>query len=236
MIPWARSACYSLGMLDRSPLADRDASADGLKHPALGGAKRMFDVIVGLLLLVAALPFLVLIGLFILLTMGRPIFFLQERPGLNGRPFRLIKFRSMSVRHGANGQLLPDDERLENAGHFLRSTSLDELPELINVVRGDLSLVGPRPLLMEYLSLYSATQFRRHEVRPGLTGLAQINGRNALKWEDKFALDVHYVDHWSMALDVRILAVTAWRVLTRHGIRQEGHATTPKFEGNPIDP
>jgi lipopolysaccharide/colanic/teichoic acid biosynthesis glycosyltransferase len=141
----------------------------------------------------------------------------------------------MSDKRGANDLLLPDSERLGVIGRFLRSTSLDELPELVNVVRGEMSLVGPRPLMFEYVPLYSAEQFRRHEVRPGLTGLAQINGRNALSWADKFALDVQYVDQWSMMLDFKILAATAWQVLTRRGISHEDHATAPRFEGNERD-
>lgn len=185
-----------------------------------------------LLLLVLLMPILLVVALVILLTIGRPVLFTQDRPGLGGRPFRLIKFRSMSDRHDAQGNLLPDSERLGKIGRFLRSASLDELPELINVLRGELSLVGPRPLLMEYLPLYSPDQFRRHEVRPGLTGLAQVLGRNALSWEEKFTLDVRYVDQWSMALDFKILGVTAWRVLTRHGISHQDHPTAPRFEGS----
>jgi lipopolysaccharide/colanic/teichoic acid biosynthesis glycosyltransferase len=179
---------------------------------------------------------LLLAALLVLVSIGRPIFFSQERPGLRGRPFRLVKFRSMSDRRDPGGKPLADGERLGKAGRFLRSTSLDELPELVNVLRGDMSLVGPRPLLMEYLPLYSAEQARRHDVRPGLTGLAQISGRNALGWDDKFALDVRYVDQWSMALDLQILAATAWKVLTRHGISHEDHATAPRFEGNSSKP
>jgi sugar transferase EpsL len=178
---------------------------------------------------------LLIISIVLLLAIGRPVFFAQQRPGLAGRPFRLIKFRSMSDRWDSDGKLLPDAQRLGKLGKLLRSTSLDELPELINVLRGDMSLVGPRPLLMEYLPLYSAEQRRRHDVRPGLTGLAQISGRNALSWEEKFALDVRYVDHWSMALDWKILAATLWKVLTRHGISHEEHPTAPRFEGNKAD-
>ena len=193
------------------------------------------DGVVSLVLLIILSPLLLIISIVLLLAIGRPVFFTQQRPGLAGRPFRLIKFRSMSDRRDSGGQLLPDAQRLGKLGKLLRSTSLDELPELVNVLRGDMSLVGPRPLLMEYLPLYSAEQRRRHDVRPGLTGLAQISGRNALSWEEKFALDVRYVDHWSMALDWKILAATLWKVLTRHGISHEEHPTAPRFEGNKAD-
>ncbi len=214
---------------------DADTSVPDLKHPALNGGKRALDVIVSLLLLVLLSPVLLLVALLILATMGSPVFFTQERPGLYGRPFRMIKFRSMSDRRGPDGAPLPDHERLGNIGRALRSTSLDELPELLNVLRGDMSLVGPRPLLMEYLPLYSADQHRRHHVRPGLTGLAQIGGRNAVSWDDKFAMDLRYVDRWSMGLDLRILSATAWKVLSRHGISHADHVTTPKFQGNRDD-
>jgi sugar transferase EpsL len=207
----------------------RDASQN---HPALGAAKRAADVVVSSLLLLILMPLLLFIALLVLVAMGRPVFFAQQRSGLGGRPFQVIKFRSMSDQRDSSGTALPDSERLGKVGRFLRSTSLDELPELINVLRGDMSLVGPRPLMYEYVPLYSPEQFRRHDVRPGLTGLAQVSGRNALSWEEKFALDVRYVDQWSMSLDLRILAATAWRVLTRQGISDEGHATAPKFQGD----
>lgn len=204
-------------------------------HPALGGAKRATDVIVSLILLGILSPLFLLAALLVYATMGRPVFFSQDRPGLRSRPFRLIKFRSMSDQLDAAGKPLPDAERLGKVGQWLRSTSIDELPELINVLRGDMSLVGPRPLLMDYLPLYSMEQLRRHDVRPGLTGLAQVGGRNALGWEEKFALDIRYVDHWSMTLDWKILAATMWKVLTRQGIGHEDHLTPPKFEGNRIE-
>ena len=197
--------------------------------------KRIIDVAVSLLLLAVLSPLLLAAALLIVATMGRPVLFTQARPGLGGRPFRLIKFRSMSDRRGPDGALLSDAERLGRVGRFLRASSLDELPELVNVLRGDMSLVGPRPLLMDYLPLYSAEQGRRHVVRPGLTGLAQVSGRNALGWDEKFALDVRYVDQWSHALDFRILAGTAWQVVTRRGISHEDHATAPRFEGNRTD-
>jgi sugar transferase EpsL len=210
------------------------APATGRSHPSLRGAKRAVDVVLSFFLLLVLMPVLLLVALLVMATIGRPVFFTQERPGLGGRPFKLIKFRSMSDQCGADG-LLPDAQRLGKAGRWLRSTSLDELPELINVLRGDMSLVGPRPLLIEYVPLYSAEQFRRHDVRPGLTGLAQVSGRNALSWEEKFAFDVRYVDEWSMGLDLKILTATAWQVLTRKGIGHEDHPTAPKFEGNRTD-
>ena len=216
------------------PIFVPDAEIDrhARKHSALGGGKRAFDVVASLLMLILLSPALLLVAMLILVTLGRPIFFRQQRPGLGGRPFGLIKFRSMANRTGPDGSPLADEERLGAIGRLLRSTSLDEVPELLNVLRGDMSLVGPRPLLMEYLPLYSAEQRRRHEVRPGLTGLAQVSGRNALDWEEKFALDVRYVDEWSMALDVRILAATLWKVLSWQGISHADHATAPKFRGN----
>jgi sugar transferase EpsL len=214
---------------------DVDNAEPRLKHPALKGGKRALDVIVSLMLLFLLSPVLLLVALLVLATMGPPVFFTQERPGLYGRPFRMIKFRSMSDQRGSDGAPLPDEKRLGNIGRALRSTSLDELPELVNVLRGDMSLVGPRPLLMEYLPLYSADQNRRHQVRPGLTGLAQIGGRNALTWDAKFALDLRYVDEWSTALDFKILAATIWKVLTRQGISHAEHATTPRFQGNRDD-
>ncbi len=162
---------------------------------------------------------------------GRPIFFRQVRPGLNGKPFIMYKFRTMTNERDGDGNLLPDDRRLTSFGRFLRSTSLDELPELINVLKGEMSLVGPRPLLMEYLPLYSTEQFRRHEVKPGITGWAQVNGRNAISWEDKFKFDVWYVDNQSFWLDIKILWMTLVKVFKREGISQAGQATMEKFEG-----
>jgi len=216
-------------------LPDTGSPAVGHSHPALGSAKRAADAVTSAGLLLLLSPLMLIIAILVLATMGRPVFFLQERPGLGGRPFRLVKFRSMSSERDAGGEPLPDVQRLGTFGRWLRSTSLDELPELINVLRGDMSLVGPRPLLMEYVPLYSREQFRRHDVRPGLTGLAQVSGRNAISWEEKFALDLRYVDHWSMTLDWKILAMTAWRVLTRQGIGREDHPTAPRFEGNRSD-
>ena len=216
-------------MLDAIDDSDRN-------HPALGQSKRALDLMIALPALILLSPVLLLVSLLILVTLGRPILFTQVRPGLDGRPFRLIKFRTMSNCGSLDGAPLPDDQRLGKIGRLLRSTSLDEVPELINVLRGDMSLVGPRPLLMEYLPLYSAEQFRRHQVRPGLTGLAQVGGRNALSWDEKFALDLRYVDQWSMALDLKILAKTVWKVGFRHGISHADHATAPKFQGNRDNP
>lgn len=193
--------------------------------------KRLFDIV----LILIALPVWVLAMLMLMLLvrfkLGTPIFFTQTRPGLHGKPFTLIKFRTMTDARGADGKMLPDADRLTDFGRFLRSSSLDELPELINVLRGEMSLVGPRPLLMQYMPRYTPEQARRHEVKPGITGWAQVNGRNALTWEQKFALDVWYVDYRSLALDVRILCRTLWRVAKREGISRDGHATMTEFLG-----
>ena len=193
--------------------------------------KRLFDLITASLgLLLFGLPLLALAWQ-VRRKLGSPVLFTQVRPGLHGKPFRMVKFRTMTHARGPDGQLLPDAERLTPFGRWLRATSLDELPELWNVLRGEMSLVGPRPLLMEYLPLYSPEQARRHEVRPGITGWAQVNGRNAISWADKFALDVWYVDHQSLWLDVQILWRTVRKVLLRDGISAPGDATMPKFEG-----
>ena len=193
--------------------------------------KRFFDIVIAALaLLLLAIPLLVLIWQ-VRRKLGSPVFFRQTRPGLDGRPFQMIKFRTMTDAHGPDGQLQPDADRLTPFGRFLRSTSLDELPELFNVLKGDMSLVGPRPLLMEYLPLYSPAQRRRHEVRPGITGWAQVNGRNALSWEEKFKLDVWYVEHRSLWLDIKILWLTVRKVLVREGISADGEATMSKFTG-----
>jgi sugar transferase EpsL len=194
--------------------------------------KRLFDLAasgIGLLLLS---PLLLILAVLVRLRHGSPVFFRQQRPGYLGTPFSLYKFRTMTDARGGDGLLLPDSERLTSLGRFLRATSLDELPELFNVLRGDMSLVGPRPLLMQYLDRYSPEQMRRHDVLPGITGWAQINGRNALTWDDKFRLDVWYVDHRTFWLDLRILLVTFWKTLTREGISQPGHATAEEFQGN----
>jgi sugar transferase EpsL len=177
-------------------------------------------------------PVLVGLGLAARWKLGSPVLFSQRRPGLGGQPFTMYKFRTMTDARGPDDELLPDAERLPAFGRFLRSTSLDELPELWNVLRGDMSLVGPRPLLMQYLQRYSPEQARRHEVRPGITGWAQVNGRNAVSWEEKLAMDVWYVDHQSLALDVRILLRTLSKVVRREGISAEGHVTTAEFMGS----
>jgi len=193
--------------------------------------KRVFDfVAASLALLLLALPLLVLVWL-IRRKLGSPVLFRQVRPGLKGLPFTMVKFRTMTDERGSDGALLSDAQRLTPLGRFLRSSSLDELPELWNVLRGDMSLVGPRPLLMEYLPLYTLEQARRHAVRPGITGWAQVNGRNAISWAEKFALDVWYVDHRSLWLDMRILWLTVRKVLVRDGISAPGNATMPKFNG-----
>lgn len=193
--------------------------------------KRLFDFILALCgVLALALPLLVLIWL-VSRKLGSPVFFRQVRPGLDGKPFEMVKFRTMTSERGPDGQLLPDAVRLTPFGRFLRATSLDELPELWNVLKGDMSLVGPRPLLMDYLPLYTPEQARRHEVRPGITGWAQVNGRNAISWEDKFQLDVWYVDHRSLWLDIKILWLTVKKVLVRDGISAAGEATMRKFQG-----
>ena len=194
--------------------------------------KRLFDIVVCSVLLAIFSPVMALAALAVALSVGRPILFSQVRPGLHGKPFRMFKFRTMRVAMDENGIPLSDAERLTPTGSFLRNTSLDELPGLINVMKGDMSLVGPRPLLMRYLDRYDSQEARRHEVRPGLTGWAQVNGRNALSWPKKFALDVWYVDNQSMLLDLRILALTLLRVVRRDGISAPGEATMPEFMGS----
>ena len=194
--------------------------------------KRCVDLVGASLLLVALSPLLIALIALNRLLVGAPVFFRQERPGHHGTPFRLVKFRTMTTPSGTDGALLSDSERLTRYGRFLRSTSLDELPALINVIAGDLSLVGPRPLLMEYLPLYTPEQARRHEVKPGITGWVQVNGRNTRSWEEKFAMDVWYVDNHSLALDIRILLKTVWQVIARKDVSAEGHATMPRFSGS----
>ena len=194
--------------------------------------KRFFDFSAAAFgLLVLALP-LLLLALLVRRKLGSPVFFRQVRPGLHGQPFEMVKFRTMTDGRNAQGELLPDSERLPAFGRFLRSSSLDELPELWNVLKGQMSLVGPRPLLMEYLPLYTPEQYRRHEVRPGVTGWAQVNGRNAISWEEKFALDVWYVQNQSFWLDLKILFLTVKKVLIKDGISAAGEATMAKFTGS----
>lgn len=193
--------------------------------------KRAFDIVAAGLAIIVFAPFIVMIALLVRWRLGSPILFRQMRPGKDARPFEMLKFRSMTDTRDTEGRLLPDADRLTRFGRFLRSSSLDELPELWNVLKGDMSLVGPRPLLMEYLPLYSPHQARRHDVRPGLTGWAQINGRNALSWEQKFALDTWYVDNRSFWLDIKIIGRTIVGVLKRSGISAQGEATMPRFTG-----
>ena len=193
--------------------------------------KRLFDLILSFICLLPLLPVMVLIIFLVRVKIGSPIFFKQKRPGLNGEIFNIYKFRTMTNERDKNGALKSDSVRLTKFGKFLRSTSLDELPGLWNVLKGDMSLVGPRPLLVEYLPLYSEKQSRRHEVRPGITGWAQVNGRNAISWEEKFELDVWYVDNQSFWLDTKILYLTVLKVFRREGIRQQGHVTMEGFKG-----
>ena len=195
-------------------------------------SKRLFDILGSLIGIIITAPFMLLIGFFVLLTIGWPIFYCQERPGKGGKIFRLCKFRTMNNKRDENGKLLADKQRITKFGKFLRRFSLDEIPELINVLKGDMSLVGPRPLLIAYLERYSSEQARRHEVLPGITGWAQINGRNAISWEAKFEHDVWYVDHWTFWLDIKILFITIWKTFTGEGISQPGHATAEEFKGN----
>lgn len=203
-----------------------------LLPPGVPITKRLLDLILSSIGLLIISPLLLLIVLLVLIDHGRPVFFRQRRGGYRGDPFEVYKFRTMSEKRDRQGNLLPDEGRLTRLGRFLRSTSLDELPELINVLKGEMSLVGPRPLFYHYKERYSPEQARRHDVLPGITGWAQINGRNALTWEDKFRLDVWYVDHWSLWLDVKILVLTLWKVITREGISQPGHATAEEFLGS----
>ncbi|WP_041437994.1 sugar transferase [Thermus scotoductus] len=200
-----------------------------LRSPLL---KRILDVVGASFALLAFGPLMLYVALRIWREMGSPVLFRQVRPGLQGRPFVMYKFRTMTEERDADGRLLPDERRLTPLGKFLRQYSLDEFPEFINVLKGEMSLVGPRPLLMEYLERYTPEQARRHEVKPGITGWAQVNGRNALSWEEKFKLDVWYVDNWNLLLDLKILLMTIVKVLRREGISAQGHATMPEFKGS----
>lgn len=194
--------------------------------------KRIFEFTIALLALLILLPIFLIISILVLLKMGTPIFFIQSRPGLNGKTFKMYKFRTMTNKCDKNGKLLEDKDRLSNFGSFLRSTSLDELPTLWNVLCGNMSLVGPRPLLIEYLPLYSKNQARRHDVRPGITGWAQVNGRNAISWNEKFELDTWYVENQSFVLDMKIILLTLKKVIKRDGISHNNHVTMEKFKGN----
>jgi sugar transferase EpsL len=195
-------------------------------------AKRTLDFLGSLSALLVFSPLLLLLAALVRFKLGSPILFRQTRPGFRGQPFEMLKFRTMTDQRDANGQLLPDEKRLPRFGRLLRATSLDELPELWNVLRGDMSLVGPRPLLMQYLERYTPEQARRHDVKPGLTGWAQINGRNAISWEEKFRLDVWYVDHWNILLDLKILFLTVWKIIRREGVSAAEHVTMPEFMGS----
>lgn len=199
--------------------------------------KRVLDILFSGLILALLSPLLAMLMLLVRINLGAPVFFRQKRPGLNGKIFTLIKFRTMTDAFDAEGLPLPDDQRLTRFGKFLRSTSLDELPELINVLKGEMSLVGPRPLLIEYLERYSPEQSRRHEVRPGITGWAQVNGRNLTNWPERFQYDVWYVDNHNLLLDLKILLLTIWKIIKREGISGAGHATMPEFTGvaRPVD-
>ncbi len=196
-------------------------------------SKRIFDILISSLAMILLSPLFLILALLIKTQLGSPILFHQTRPGYSGKLFRIHKFRTMNHKTDSEGNLLPDSQRLTRLGKFMRATSLDELPELINVLFGEMSLVGPRPLLTAYLDRYSPEQMRRHEMRPGITGWAQIHGRNALEWQQRFKMDVWYVDNWTFWLDLKILALTVWKVLCREGINQPGQATTQEFMGNP---
>ena len=197
----------------------------------LSFGKRLLDLVLTVPALIIFSPLLIVLGFLVRLKLGSPVLFRQMRPGLNEKPFVMLKFRTMSDARDEHGELLPDAQRLTRFGVFLRKSSIDELPEIINVLKGDMSLVGPRPLLMQYLDRYTPEQARRHEVKPGITGWAQIHGRNALTWEEKFKLDVWYVDNWSLWLDIKIIAMTIWKILQREGISQPGQATMEEFKG-----
>jgi len=201
-------------------------------HFLLLNVKRAFDLILVALSAPFWVPLLGLVAALVRIRLGRPVLFRQVRPGFRGQPFELFKFRTMTEARGAKGDYLPNEQRITSLGHWLRSASLDELPELFNVLRGEMSLVGPRPLLMQYLARYTPEQARRHEVKPGITGWAQVNGRNTITWEDKFRLDIWYVDHQSLWLDIRILWMTAWNVLSRKGIDKPGYVGQEEFTGS----
>jgi len=194
--------------------------------------KRVFDLVVALMAIILMSPVIIVIALLVRIYMGSPVFFRQKRPGLYGNLFCICKFRTMSIAYGKDGLLLPDNKRITKFGIFIRKWSLDELPQLFNILKGEMSLVGPRPLLVEYLPLYNPYQARRHEVKPGITGWAQVNGRNALNWDARFKLDVWYVDHQSFILDMKIICLTIWKILIREGINQSGQATMEKFRGD----
>lgn len=203
-----------------------------MSTPGIPASKRLFDLAITIIGLVIISPILIILTVLVWIINGRPIFFRQIRPGYKGKPFTLYKYRSMLETRDESGKLLSDTQRITKFGSFLRSTSLDELPELFNIIRGEMSLVGPRPLLMQYLDRYTPEQARRHDVLPGMTGWAQINGRNAITWEEKFRLDVWYVDNWSFALDIKVMILTLWKAIKREGISQPGHTTAEEFLGS----
>ena len=203
-----------------------------MSHARLSRSKRLFDVVVGTVSIVVTSPLLLIVAAAVRVTLGAPVFFRQRRPGLNGVPFEIVKFRTLTDQRDASGALLDDARRMTSLGRWLRRTSLDELPELFNVVRGEMSLVGPRPLLMQYLDRYTPRQARRHEVRPGITGLAQVSGRNLVTWEERFEIDVWYVENWTFGLDLKVLVRTLVKVVTREGINQPGHETAREFLGS----
>lgn len=202
------------------------------QHKFYSKIKRILDFIISLIALIVFSPIMIIVAILVYVKLGSPIIFKQDRPGKDGKVFKMYKFRTMLDSYNKFGEALPDEERLTTFGKILRSTSLDELPELINVIRGDMSLVGPRPLLVEYLELYSEEQNRRHDVRPGITGWAQVNGRNSISWDEKLNLDVEYVDNLSFILDIKILFLTVYKVFKRDGINQDGNVTIEKFTGN----
>ncbi len=202
------------------------------KNSSIPKSKRVLDIFLTILAILMLSPLFFILAILVVIKFGTPIIFRQQRPGYKGEPFWVYKFRTMTNARDAQDNLLPDSQRITHLGKFLRSYSLDELPELFNILRGEMSLVGPRPLLMQYLERYSPEQARRHDVLPGMTGWAQINGRNALTWKDKFILDVWYVDHWSFWLDIKIIFLTIGKVLRREGINQPGQATAEEFTGN----
>ena len=202
------------------------------QHKLYSKIKRILDFIISLIALIVFSPIMIIVAILVYVKLGSPIIFKQDRPGKDGKVFKMYKFRTMLDSYNKFGEALPDEERLTTFGKILRSTSLDELPELINVIKGDMSLVGPRPLLVEYLELYSEEQNRRHDVRPGITGWAQVNGRNSISWDEKLNLDVEYVDNLSFILDIKILFLTVYKVFKRDGINQDGNVTIEKFTGN----
>jgi lipopolysaccharide/colanic/teichoic acid biosynthesis glycosyltransferase len=211
-------------------MKSKDCQGDALKKISRF-IKSVLDRAIAAIALFVFSPLVLIVAISIYFRIGRPILFSQPRPGKNGRIFAFFKFRTMSNERDLNGILLPDEQRLTEFGQFLRQTSLDELPQLLNVVKGDMSVVGPRPLIVEYLDRYTPEQARRHEVKPGITGLAQIKGRNAISWEEKFKYDVWYIDHWNLGLDLKILFLTIWKVLRREGINTEGYVTSQEFRG-----